>query len=189
MKNILVTDIFGKTKATEAMALDFGHQCEILSPYGEEQISFDNEAQAYDYFMTNVGLELYVEKLTHLIKATNDKVQLTGFSVGASAIWMLSDDGTLNDDTLSNVSSATCFYGSQIRYHKQIQPLFPVTLVLPHYEKHFSVADLMSDLSQHEHVRFEQTAYLHGFMNTHSVNFDATAYADFCRYVHAHFSS
>ncbi|BDX08059.1 hypothetical protein [Planctobacterium marinum] len=31
MKNILVTDIFGKTRATEAMAQDFGHQCEVYT--------------------------------------------------------------------------------------------------------------------------------------------------------------
>lgn len=177
MHLIIISDIFGRTAALETFASEFSGKVEILDPYNSEIIEFACEDDAYSYFTTKVGLDAYAEKLSNKIKASTDHVTLLGFSVGASAIWKLS-----NEKNLSNVIGAVLFYSSQIRYYTDIEPLFPVCLVLPETEVHFSVPELIQSLKQKESVEIHHSSFLHGFMNYHSNNYNAAAYI---KYTHA----
>ncbi|MEM9102842.1 MAG: hypothetical protein AAGB12_11020 [Pseudomonadota bacterium] len=174
MKKILVSDIFGTTKSLKEMASYYTGDVEIVSPYQDTCMDFANEAEAYDYFITNVGLEEYAEQLRKCILSTTDEVQLVGFSIGASAIWFLSDHLDMK-----NVIQARCFYGSQIRHYKHIQPIFPIELIFPKYEKHFSVSELASDLSNLNSVKITHTDYRHGFMNPCAKHYDQDAWEHF----------
>jgi dienelactone hydrolase len=171
MHLIIVSDIFGRTAALESFASEFPGQVEIIDPYNSEIMGFDCEDNAYSYFTTEVGLDVYADKLSNRIKALTDHVTLLGFSVGASAIWKLS-----HEKNLSNVVGAALFYSSQIRYYTDIEPLFPICLVFPKTEVYFSVSELIQSLKQKENVEIHHSSFLHGFMNYHSRNYNATAY-------------
>ncbi|NQY93262.1 MAG: hypothetical protein HRT43_03770, partial [Campylobacteraceae bacterium] len=92
----------------------------------------------------------------------------------ASVIWMNSQN-----KNLQHISNAQCFYSSQIRNMTNIDPLFPIDIIMPLQEAHFSVDELSQKLKQKEYVKIETTPYLHGFMNKLSKNFNEKAYESF----------
>ncbi|TAP41038.1 hypothetical protein EYS00_07425 [Alteromonas sp. KUL49] len=169
--NIFVSDIFGKTEALEALASGVASNYLILDPYEGQDMKFESERNAYQYFSENVGLQAYSEKLEQCMAEIDTSVNLIGFSVGASAIWKVS-----NRLSLPSVNHAICFYGSQIRHHRRVKPLFPVSLIFPHQEQHFSVPELVDELSSVHNVEIKEVPYLHGFMNKLSDNFNQTGY-------------
>ncbi|WP_444917798.1 hypothetical protein [Microbulbifer sp. JMSA003] len=171
---ILVSDIFGRTKALERFAADLPGSVEIVGPYNSELMNFDCEVEAYSHFTSKVGLDKYAEKLSERISASFGHVSLVGFSISASAIWRLSDH-----QALSNVSGAILFYSSQVRHYVKIDPILPTRLIFPAMEPHFSVLEVMQTLKQKEQVEVHHSTYLHGFMNPQSRNYNAEAYAKY----------
>lgn len=174
MRRIIVSDIFGKTSALETLAGELTGEWEIFTPYGTQDHPFLTESEAYQFFVSNVGLESYANTLKAAISQHTRSCALLGFSIGASAIWRIS-----GNKAVQNVSGALCFYGSQIRHHQRLSPGFPIQLIFPLHEPHFSVPGLISDLSDTENVSIHRAKYLHGFMNAHSSNFDKNAYAEY----------
>ena len=151
----------------------------IIDPYSGKAHEFESEQQAYDCFQATCGLDHYCELVSRAIRQNEEALILIGFSVGASAIWMNAGG------TTSNVMKAVCFYGSQIRHAIDIQPQFPVTLVMPEREPHFSVKGLSETLSAKPSVEIIQSGYQHGFMNQHSKHFNHSAYLQYLdRVVH-----
>ncbi|WP_076408350.1 dienelactone hydrolase family protein [Shewanella sp. UCD-KL12] len=179
MKILIVSDIFGKTDALEQLALALNSPAEIFDPYSAEMMNFSDEKQAYDYFSSEVGLDKYTQALVERISACSESLYLIGFSVGAAAIWNMS-----NLNMVKNVSKATCFYGSQIRNHRGVRPRFQIDLVFPISELHFSVDELIADLTTElaadhrgiDKVSIRQVSFLHGFMNKYSKNYDQSGF-------------
>lgn len=179
---IVVSDIFGRTQALESFAANLVDSTEIFDPYGGIDHKFANETEAYQFFTSQITLEKYVRDLHEYLSNTSGPVKLIGFSVGASAIWRLSNGcGGERCDYLQRIVQADCFYGSQIRNHTEIEPTFPVQLVFPAKESHFSVSELIKELSDKPRVTIEQTDYFHGFMNPCSNSFDDKGYEEFVR--------
>ncbi|CAM3681648.1 dienelactone hydrolase family protein [Rheinheimera salexigens] len=183
MHYLLVADIFGRTKALENIAAELTTitttsvtTVDIIDPYQAQMLDFNNEADAYAYFTTEVGLAAYTEQLLQRLLMQTTPVTLIGFSVGAAAVWQLS-----SHKQLTKVVAATCFYGSQIRYHLDIQPAFPLQLIFPAQEPHFSVSELIRQLAGRANVSIQQVKYLHGFMNRHSDNYDAASCRSFIK--------
>lgn len=177
MHNLIVTDVFGKTTAVEMFASALSVTTKVVDPYNSRNMNFQNEKEAYTYFKTEVGLDKYAENLVEEIQLYPNNIStLIGFSVGASAIWNVS-----SQTGLSNISRAYCFYGSQIRNNKNVSPIFPVHLIFPSSEEHFSIPKLITSLTGREGVQVVQTNYLHGFMNIHSNNFDQDGYDHFLK--------
>ena len=172
MRTLIVSDIFGRTEALESLASKVADSAGIIDPYGAMKMGFISETEAYQYFVNNVGLDTYRQILQEHISANSSPMRLIGFSVGASAIWNASDSASV-----SNIIEATCFYGSQIRFNLEIKPKFPVKLIFPAFEQHFSVLELIDALSEMKNVTIEQTSFLHGFMNKHSNNYDPHGYS------------
>ncbi|MCO4320762.1 hypothetical protein [Aliidiomarina quisquiliarum] len=171
MKLIIVADIFGRTEALEVLSAELDVDVEIIDPYNAEFICFDNEAAAYTYFMTHVGINAYTNLVFNQLQLITEPVRIVAFSVGAASIWRLS-----KCTNLKYISTARCFYGSQIRHYSNITPSFPIELILPASEPHFSVAELITKLSGKANVQITQVPFLHGFMNKHSANYDAAGY-------------
>lgn len=171
MKTIIITDIFGRTSALEELANAVCENHHIVDPYDGQDMLFQTESDAYEFFSSNIGLEKYTKHLSKLLTNLDSAVNLVGFSIGASAIWNLSDS-----PAYSCVKNATCFYGSQIRNNRKILPLFPITLIFPQTEEHFSVSELISDLRNTQKTKIRQLPYLHGFMNKLSANFNSQGY-------------
>ncbi|MCK5312065.1 MAG: dienelactone hydrolase family protein, partial [Desulfobacteraceae bacterium] len=171
MQIIIASDIFGRTSGLEELAAGLSSNSRktiMLDPYRGQYMDFINEKEAYAYFQKNIGIEQYKDTISTIIKKTmnsfpNDSLKnllLIGFSVGASAIWGLSDKFSNNEKI-----KAVCFYGSQIRYSLNISPKIEMDLIFPEDEPHFNVKDLLTQLSCKKNVNCNVAPYLHGFMN------------------------
>jgi hypothetical protein len=172
MGKVIVSDIFGRTPALEDLAEAVGSVTDIIDPYGGKIMGFDTESQAYDHFMTHVGIPAYGKMLaSHLADIPCVSV-LIGFSVGAAAIWMISE--TLAPE---KIGGAVCFYGSRIRHAPDIMPRIRIEHILPKKEPGFNIDDLAAALSGKKNVTVHKTPYLHGFMNRLSPNFSRDGYA------------
>lgn len=175
MNNIIVSDVFGKTPALIALANAI-HADVIVDPYDGISMDFKDEAQAYSYFIENIGLDRYLEMLSKIIIECSNKCTLIGFSVGASVIWQISQLTRI--DMVKRVKHATCFYGAQIRHLTKLSPKFEVKLIFPKKESHFDVSALQHLLASKQNVSTIQVDFLHGFMNTHSSNFSLIGYKE-----------
>ncbi|MBT0586947.1 dienelactone hydrolase family protein [Alteromonas oceanisediminis] len=171
MNTIIVADIFGKTSALEELANAICKKPRIVDPYDGQKMAFQSENDAYQFFASNIGLEKYTKDLSKVLTKLALDVNLVGFSIGASVIWNLSES-----PASSFVKNATCFYGSQIRNNRKVSPTFPITLIFPETEEHFSVSELISDLCHTRRTKIRQVPYRHGFMNKLSANFNPKGY-------------
>lgn len=206
MKIILVADIFGLTPALDDLRaslvneldnVDKGGAVNIVDPYNGEFIPFKNENSAYRYFTEHVGLTAFshllqahlttqLEQLIHsetfvtkaplvqLPKQQPSQILLIGFSIGASAIWHIAD----RFSDAKNQIIAIGYYGSQIRNKLNNTPNFPIHLIFPKQEPHFSVDQLMKKLSRIPRVRLTKVDYAHGFMNKLSSNYNQAGYLE-----------
>jgi len=179
MKLFLVTDIFGRTPALEAIGEELSHEVfdlEIVDPYEGTHHCFETEAAAYDHFMDLVGLKKYASILAETLPLFGPDIVLIGFSVGASAIWEVSDRSPF-----AHIKKAVCFYGSQIRQKTHLHPVFDIDLIFPKHEPHFDVDDLIRDLQRKDRITCTKSKGLHGFMNKLSTHFDPACYTDCIR--------
>ncbi len=172
LHTLIISDIFGRTESLEQLCATINDTATIIDPYGGSKLKFCNEDHAYRHFKENVGLDRYTQMLELSLQAIDEEVILIGFSVGCSAIWKIS-----NRYQNAKVKQAICYYGTQIRHHTDIEPTFPIELVFPAMEPHFSIEHLISQLASTNNVRIRQVPYLHGFMNHLSKNFDAEGYS------------
>ena len=170
MSIILVSDVFGLTPALLEISEKLGASS-IVDPYEGHMMGFSNEAEAYSYFVEAVGLNDYLALLLKVVESIEHEVTLVGFSVGASVTWRLSEIKGNH-----HIKRAYCFYGSQIRNFTQIEPQFEMNLVFPKNEPHFDVVELQNNLASKARVNTERVEYLHGFMNSHSTNYNNSGY-------------
>jgi len=170
MSIILVSDVFGKTPALVQLCEALNAKL-IVDPYDGQNMRFANEADAYAYFMAEIGLEVYLAKLKKTLESSQTVSTLIGFSIGASLVWKLSE--TVGCDS---VKRAICFYGSQIRNLTEVVPQIDVELIFPKSEPHFNVSELLASLTNTPKATTTQVDYLHGFMNLYSDNFNKQAY-------------
>ena len=172
MSIIIVSDIFGVTPALLATANKLGAST-IVDPYEGQTMGFQNEADAYSYFIKYVALDSYLAMLSKVVESLEHQVTLIGFSVGASVIWRLSES-----NSNKSIKQALCYYGAQIRNFTRIEPGFKINLIFPASEPHFDVVALQDILASKENVNIKQVKYLHGFMNSHSSNFSENGYRE-----------
>jgi len=173
MRQAVVSDIFGKTLALEKLCKALG-DVDIIDPYAGKYMGFQTEEQAYVFFMANVGLKTYCDLLQSRLKKIPSLTTMVGFSVGASAIWQISESLTIE-----RVKRAVCFYGSQIRYLSEINPNIAIEVVVPMHEPGFSIDELVTCLSCKRNVVLHKTPYLHGFMNEFSKNYNELGYTKY----------
>ncbi len=178
MNIIFIADIFGRTPELEDLTCSAGGQFEIIDPYGGELAGFVNEAEAYTYFMNTVGLNKYCNIIMAKLKSVRIPTVLVGFSVGASALWQISDNLKMEF-----IKKVICFYGSQIRYHQDISITIPVELVLPKFEPNFDIEQFALNMSGKTNVNVNKTNFLHGFMNALSKNFNHAGYKNYIEWV------
>ncbi|WP_448556547.1 hypothetical protein [Thalassotalea montiporae] len=197
MTIVLVSDIFGRTPAFEALANSLaditGSQTILFDPYQGESLNFTDEQVAYQYFSQHIGVETYADMLVEFLTSLNKCEQVKpltvlGFSVGASAAWLLAchsnNAGLLPDKKLSNnnppeIGKVIGIYGGQIRNCSELVPNIKTTLIFPQSEPHFDVTVLMEKLAFKNNVTAYQVPYLHGYLNQCSNNFDSKGYQEF----------
>ncbi len=177
----LIADIFGRTRALESIGQDLSEtvpDIRIIDPYQGVDHPFETEVLAYAYFMERVGLKNYRSILTDTLADPGPGTVLVGFSVGASALWSVSDRPFCR-----HIQRAFCFYGSQIRQYTGVQPRFDMELIFPEQEPHFDVDELIGILTVKDRVSCSKAKGLHGFMNELSPHFDPDCFAVFMEYL------
>lgn len=180
MQVILVTDIFGVTEAVLALAVSLSNADEkaiVIDPFLGEMQEFPNEQQAYAAFVKHCGHQNYLSKVKTSIASAAEPVILLAFSAGASAAYKALEDCD------KKVIQLIGFYPSQIRNHLDIVPKCPVTLIFPKREKHFSIDPVLESLALIACVHCYKSAYLHGFMNPLSLNYDPKSAGQFTRLI------
>lgn len=170
MSIIIVSDVFGLTSELTQLAEEINTDL-IVDPYSGKYMCFREEQEAYSNFISHVGFENYLLTLKKVVEKQEKPIVLIGFSAGASIVWRISNEN-LND----KVKLGVCFYGTQIRNFTEVEPKFPIQLVLPKYEEHFDVDSLADQLSHKKNTQLSKVPFLHGFMNKRSVNFNQSAY-------------
>jgi len=176
-KLLIISDIFGRTPELQDLASELSgryDQMHIIDPYDGQIVDLGSEQDAYHYFQEHCSIEKLATLVLEKIAESNVKLDLMGFSVGASAIWFISETRYFE-----KINTAVCFYGSRIRDMLDKVPRFKVQLVFPILEHHFDVARLASMISKKTHVECIQTKFMHGFMNKRSENFDDAGYRVF----------
>jgi dienelactone hydrolase len=184
---LLATDIFGYTKAIETLKHRFELLCEtvhILDPYDAKRMNFHDENEAYAVFNQHCGLEHYATLCSQALDAcASEETILIGFSMGSSALW-----NALDGRTDANIKGFFGFYASQIRHSLDAKPRVPCTLIFPKNETHFDVDDVITQLDKNENVTCFKAAYLHGFMNPCSMNYNAKGNVEYCQWLEEHLS-
>lgn len=145
--------------------LGFDVLCPNLYPV-DKRFSYDQEQEAYDYFINNIGFSNAAHIIQVLIKENKENYQqvfLTGFSIGATVAWLCSDKVP--------VDGIVCFYGSRIRDYIQIVPRCPALLLFPSEEKSFDIQALLKKLNRKEKVYIQLFDANHGFANPYSSEF------------------
>jgi len=82
-----------------------------------------------------------------------------------------------------NIEGMFGFYPSQIRHHLSLMPHCATTLIFPDYEKHFSVEEVRTILASKPQVNCIKSPYLHGFINSLSINFNLQGYYEYLHYL------
>ncbi|NRD72356.1 hypothetical protein HQQ94_03680 [Shewanella sp. VB17] len=173
MNIILVTDIFGSTESISLLQKRIektGCQSTIVDPFNGVNKHFKSEPLAYQTFLAECGHDKYCDLLTSKIENTNGPSVVVGFSAGASAAWK-----SLVMSSHAGVAHFIGFYPSQIRYHLDVCPQLPVSLIFPAVEPHFEIDEVIKVLSIKPEVYTHKTDFNHGFMNPLSSEYSANA--------------
>lgn len=181
MKIIVASDIFGVNQALESFmaGLNIEGVCfQLISPYPQSELLFDDEQAAYQLFLQSGGVSAFADKLLELNITSKDVV--LGFSAGAASLWKC-----LADNPKLSCAHMVGFYPSQIRHHLHQAPNCDVSLVFPKHEPHFKLPEMMDRLRQYTQVECIQTPYLHGFMNPQSVHHSAAGATQYSQWLSA----
>ena len=173
MNIIIFSDVFGLTPGLIELKDQLGANT-IVDPYQGKMMGFNSEAEAYSYFISEVGLDSYVSKVSKVIASEYRETCIIGFSIGASAIWISSENIHNN-----LIKRAFCFYGSQIRNYTKVNPCYKTNLIFPKSELHFNVPELIKTLEDKHNLEIKHVEYLHGFMNVDSTNFNNIGYKNY----------
>lgn len=174
-KIFILHEIYGVNDFIKLQAETFSNvntTVECISLYLESKtFPYEQEQDAYEYFINEVGFDAPVEKLTEKIleaSAHYDEIMLIGFSVGATLAWRLS--------TLP-LQGIVCVYGSRIRQYMDIIPSCPTLVILPSHEKNFNVHELKQTLDALPSVHTRQYPGKHGFMDYNHSNYCDESYS------------
>ncbi len=182
MKIIIATDIFGHGDYLRELSSQLKALCSsvaIVSPYLDQQVSINDETEAYEKFCKECGHDKFSALVKSEIISDPQQVSLIGFSAGASAIWH-----ALGNYSFDNVVRFVGFYPSQIRHHLHLVPSCPTSIVFPRLEESFDVMEAAQALSAKSAVECQLTDLYHGFMNPQSKNYNTVAAKAFSLWLH-----
>lgn len=131
---------------------------------GKPSFSYEQQEEAYRYFLNFVGFESAVKKATFLLRqaeADYKKIILVGYSVGATIAWLCSEKNT-------NCNGMIGYYGSRIRKYLEVTPSCPMLLFFPEEEASFDPKELRSELIKKENVEVHILEGSHGFADPFS---------------------
>ncbi|WP_332645324.1 dienelactone hydrolase family protein [Lysinibacillus sp. 54212] len=170
---VLLHEIYGinehvKDTAKRFFNLGYDVICPNLLPI-ECPFTYEEEQQAYRYFIENIGFENGAARVKELLQPLSNnykKVTIVGFSIGATIAWLCSEE--------KGVHSIIGYYGSRIRDYLYLKPTCHTTLFFAAQEKSFDV-NKVAETRQCNDVQVSIFDADHGFADAHSSNFNAQA--------------
>ncbi|MGG1636677.1 dienelactone hydrolase family protein [Paenibacillus sp. FSL K6-3182] len=164
---IVIHEIYGINRHMQHICQSLAdHDFDVICPnLLVQEVPFDyaNEETAYRHFMENVGFIKASNQIKQLVfdkRANYKKVFLAGFSVGATAAWLCSEE--------PEVDGIAAYYGSRIRNYTELLPKCPTILFFPQEELSFHVDDLISILSKNDANEIHKFSGQHGFSDPYS---------------------
>lgn len=132
---------------------------------GKPPFPYEKSEEAYDFFVNNIGFEVYKEISIFInkLKEKYDNVFVIGFSVGATIAWRCCEN--------SLCSGIISCYGSRIRDYTGLTPACP-TLLLFAKEDSFDVNALVCRLQNKKHLSIIEFDAEHGFVDSLSQHFN-----------------
>lgn len=140
---------------------DAGYKVFCPNIIGKPPFPYDASAEAYDFFMNNIGFDRY-EKINSLIcqlKKEYEKVFVIGFSVGATIAWRCCENHLCD--------GIVACYGSRIRDYTDLKPVCPMLLILAK-EDSYDVQALALGLGNKQQVSVLEFEAGHGFLDPYS---------------------
>lgn len=162
---IVIHEIYGINQHIQEVCESLsGEGFDVICPnlLSRQAFDYSEEEAAYCNFMENVGFanaSAEVGKILQDVKGSYEKIYIVGFSVGATAGWLCSEE-----DGLDGVVG---YYGSRIRNYLKVAPACPVMLFFPEHEKSFSLPELIVHLKA-KNIDLHQFGGEHGFSDPYS---------------------
>ena len=165
---IVLHEIYGVNKFIQEQCQKFNNDgYDVFCPnlIGKPPFSYENSDEAYDFFVKNIGFEVYKEinMLVNKLKETYSNVFILGFSVGATIAWRCCEN--------SLCSGIIYCYGSRIRDYTHLTPASP-TLLLFAKDDSFDVHSLIGQLQDKQHLSIIEFDAKHGFLDSFSEHFN-----------------
>ncbi|MGD9566802.1 MAG: dienelactone hydrolase family protein [Sedimentibacter sp.] len=123
---VVLHEIYGINQFVKKQYQEFieaGYDVFCPNMIDRASFSYEESIEAYDFFINNVGFEVYKEinDLVNQLKDKYDDVFNIGFSVGATIAWRCSEN--------SLCSGIVACYGSRIRDYTNINLIYPSLLL------------------------------------------------------------
>jgi len=160
---LIVTDVFGNTPAVSGLIRQLDINAIVVSPWEDEDCGYRSEQDAYQAFIVEGGIARYANKLLAVLREQDALDFAIGFSAGASALWINSED-----ESMRTIQNAVLFYGSRIRDYRAIKPVCPTRLIFAEQEAAFAPSEVVSELNRSGHHAEIAKGTKHGFMNAYS---------------------
>ncbi|ENQ3080290.1 dienelactone hydrolase family protein [Bacillus sp. WLY-B-L8] len=171
---LLLHEIYGINQHMKHVICTFSSSTiDVVCPnllYRSTSFHYDEESEAYLYFMKNVGFQQGKQQIEDMLTELRNNytyVGVLGFSVGATIAWLCSED--------SRIDFVIGCYGSRIRDYTNIVPKCPAFLLFPANETSFSVSALIESLQSkgHPFLKIKQLNGEHGFLDPFSTAYNA----------------
>lgn len=180
---ILLHEIYGLNlfmKEQQEAYQKLGYTVICSNLLGREAFPYEQEKQAYNYFIQKVGFDCYtkINDIATEYKAQYEKVFLLGFSVGATIAWRCSEH--------SAYDGIICLYGSRIRDYLDVAHVCPVSLLFAQKDS-FPVAEAVEQLQEREKVTAMTVNAFHGFLDPYGRHYDAIQRDRAEQWIYAHF--
>lgn len=165
---VLLHEIYGVNQFVKELYQKFIEaEYDVFCPNMIHRASFSHEEsiEAYEFFMNNVGFEVYKEinDFVNQLKAKYDNVFIIGYSVGATIAWRCCENSLCN--------GIVACYGSRIRDYADINPVCP-TLLLFAKEDSFDVHAVVCQLQDKENLSILEFDAEHGFLDPYSKHYN-----------------
>jgi hypothetical protein len=197
MNILIITDIFGSCHFTDKIISNLNNKLfntHLCTPYNQE-INFNSENDAYDYFINKIGKSSYSKKVEKIILEYKPNF-IIAFSAGANALL----EALLIENII--LQEVFCFYPSALNKYIDLNTKTKINVFLPSNEVHFDVNQIKLFLKDKINFEIEIFDYKHGFMNDQSINYNkfVSEYLllriynflflyDFYRYINFYFKS
>ena len=173
---VILHEIYGVNKFIKDQCQKFieaGYDVFCPNMIAKPPFLYNESTEAYDFFMKNVGFEVYkeVSEFVNQLKDKYDNVFIIGFSVGATIAWRCCEK--------TSCSGIVACYGSRIRDYTYLKPACPMLLLFAK-EESFDVHAMVCQLQNKQRLSIIEFDIEHGFLDSYSkyYNFQQSKFAE-----------